>query len=224
MSNCSNQKSSDALLDRLGASSPCGVEHIRHSQSGVVGRSGDHVSDTAAASFSTLIERAKNGQLGQIRSVQCAGHITLAPAHQEQLPLLTDRLEAAGSERGLVIWPGFCCTIDVRQREVTQATSPADLAREDRILTGIDAVVVARDPGEVPTADGNGETNVESQNDPAYAIGMLHRLGSTQMNAAVQAWLASDEHAATTTSGLSQAALQAPDEDHRNATNMGNGE
>lgn len=69
--------------------------------------------------------------------------VSLGDAQAARLAEATDRAARAGARDALVLLDGLMLRVDVSRREVTQSVS---LAHGD-VLTGIDAIVEASDPG-----------------------------------------------------------------------------
>lgn len=136
------------------------------------GGSGDHApaagsASVAGISFADLIQRAERGQVGVVRPVRVPRDVVLDEVQREQLPLIVDRFEAVGSQRGLVVWPDVCCTVDVADRSVSGTFSRAESADggEDRLISDIQAVMFVQSAGgsNVPSAaDSSGASDLAS--------------------------------------------------------------
>jgi len=158
--------SADQLLRRLHPTGGSTTESARRASLPL------RPASSAPIDFAALIARAEAGQLGEQRPVSVAKGVELDATRQASLVLITDRLEAAGSRRALVAWPDVCCELNVEQREVVKATPRAKLAAEQRIISGIDAVVF---PGE-SAADASQVAGVAEDGATAPLL-LLSRLG-----------------------------------------------
>ncbi|MCC6660871.1 MAG: hypothetical protein IT437_08295 [Phycisphaerales bacterium] len=98
---------------------------------------------SVGAEFASLLERARKGDLssGLPVSIARGSPIELTPEQLARVAAATDRAEARGGTRALVLVDGMALRVDVAARQVLERV---DLA-SGLALTGIDAFVTAPD-------------------------------------------------------------------------------
>ncbi len=129
------------------------VKWLARLASGVRPDSGAPVAPADHDAFTSLLRRARRGELRSARRVVISRRLDLSLSEDqvERLSAAADAAEAAGSRRALALIDGRAVALDVPARTIDHAHDAGDAPS---VLTDIDAVCIAPAASESGAGDG----------------------------------------------------------------------